>query len=139
MASETEKAVEKYLRQKVLDVGGQCYKWTSPNRRGVPDRIVIFPPFISKGQGAVWFIEVKKPNEEPTSAQKREMIRLAKLGQLVGVIDSKNGVDQFIAKYHEVKNAILSEIERNPGDKKQEEQSRILKPGDPGFNLHLNS
>ena len=94
----TEKEVEKYLREQVEKVGGICYKWVSPNRRGIPDRIVIFPPFIAQGQGTVWFIEVKKPGEEPSGSQKRMMHRLAKLGQLVGMVDTKKGVDQFLQK-----------------------------------------
>ena len=114
MASEAEKAVEKYLREQVEEVGGLCLKWVSPGMRGVPDRIIIFPPFIPKGQGALWFMEVKKPGEVLSSAQERMAHRLTSRGQLVGMVDSKVGVDAFIAKYHEVKDAILAEIERNP-------------------------
>lgn len=135
----TEKAIEKYLREQVTAVGGLCYKWVSPSRRGVPDRICIFPPFLPRGQGTVWFIEVKRPDEEPSGQQKREMERLTRMGQLVGIIDSKKGVDMFIAKYHEVRNGILAEVERDQRNTQQEEKSRIIKPGEPGFSVPPHS
>jgi hypothetical protein len=139
MANELEKAVEKYLREQMNEIGGLCYKWVSPGRKGVPDRICIFPPFAKGSTGTVFFIEVKRPGEEPSGPQKREMERLVEKGQLVAIIDSKKGVDQLIAKYQEIKNGILAEVERNKSNTEQKQESRIIKPGDRGFNIPPNS
>jgi hypothetical protein len=46
--------VENHLRKKILALGGECYKWCSPNNRGVPDRVVVLPG------GRVWFVELKR-------------------------------------------------------------------------------
>lgn len=51
----TEKDVEKYLIDRVKEINGKTYKFTSPTSAGVPDRIVI----CSRG---VFFVEVKTPN-----------------------------------------------------------------------------
>lgn len=58
------------------------YKFTSPNRRSVPDRI-----FLGSG-GLCFFIEFKAPGKEPTSAQEREIERISRKGHRVYVIDS---------------------------------------------------
>jgi hypothetical protein len=34
-----EKVIENYLCEEAKKIGGLCYKFTSPGRRGVPDRI----------------------------------------------------------------------------------------------------
>ena len=44
--------------------GGLCWKWSSPGRVGVPDRIIFWP------NGDVHFVEFKKPGEKPTEVQK---------------------------------------------------------------------
>lgn len=51
----TEKDVEKYLIDRVKELNGKTYKFTSPTSAGVPDRIVIF-------RSDVFFVEVKTPN-----------------------------------------------------------------------------
>lgn len=51
--SEREKSIEAYLRRRVLEHGGLCYKWTAPGQTGVPDRICVFPG------GRIVFAETK--------------------------------------------------------------------------------
>ena len=51
----TEKDVEKYLIDRVKELNGKTYKFTSPTSAGVPDRIVIF-------NNGVFFVELKTPN-----------------------------------------------------------------------------
>lgn len=86
-----ERDVEEYLRKEVEMLGGRAYKFVSPGRRNVPDRLVVFPG------GTMVFAEVKKPGESPSDAQLREHERLRKLGCCVyGCIDSKQAVDRMI-------------------------------------------
>ena len=99
-SKELEKHIEAYLVHRVEGCGGLAYKFTSPNRVNVPDRIVLIPwnagwdTNIQKGKTV--FVELKAPGKEPTSGQLREHNRLLHLGFPVYVIDSKLGVDRFM-------------------------------------------
>ncbi|EQA6624851.1 VRR-NUC domain-containing protein [Listeria monocytogenes] len=84
-----ENDVENYLIREVKKRKGVCLKWVSPGNSGVPDRIVM-------NQKADFFIELKKPGEEPSPLQKFWIKKLTNLNKLVYVIDSKEGVDVFI-------------------------------------------
>lgn len=75
-----ERDIEKWLREKVRQLGGVAMKFTSPGNDGVPDRIAILPG------GQVWFIELKKDGEAPTKIQEWQIERLRKLGCNVAVI-----------------------------------------------------
>lgn len=66
--------LEKDIEKKVCDYaktkGILPYKFTSPQRRSVPDRMFINP------SGHIWFIEFKKEGGRLTEGQKREIKRL---------------------------------------------------------------
>lgn len=79
-----EDVIEKHLVNEVKNAGGIAYKFVSPGRRGVPDRIVVLP------NGRVVFVECKAPGEKPRPDQLREHERLRAMGQTVVVLDSKN-------------------------------------------------
>jgi len=84
-----EKQVEQRLVQKVKQMGGQCWKFSSPNNRGVSDRIVLL-------NGRVIFIEVKRDKGKMTVTQKRfEKKILENLGEFV-CVTGYQGVDDFI-------------------------------------------
>lgn len=77
-----ERDIEARLCERVKANGGIAYKFTSPNRRNVPDRLVILPgvpPF---------FVECKAPGVLPTAAQCREHKRLLDLGVEVYLVDT---------------------------------------------------
>lgn len=76
--SEIEKAVCDYAKDKY---DALCLKLTSPSRRGVPDRLVLFPG------GKTFFVEFKAPGKVPTSSQMREHDRIRALGFRVFVVD----------------------------------------------------
>ncbi|PHM33294.1 VRR-NUC domain-containing protein [Xenorhabdus innexi] len=78
-----EDVIERHLVNEVKKAGGIAYKFVSPGRRGVPDRIVVLP------NGRVVFVECKAPGEKPRPDQLREHERLRALGQTVVVLDSK--------------------------------------------------
>ena len=81
-----EKTIETYLVKKIRDLGGIAYKFVSPARRSVPDRIVLL-------NGRAVFVEVKAPGKKATRLQLKEHEKIREQGFLVLVIDSKVGVD----------------------------------------------
>ena len=85
-----EKTVERALVKYVKDQGGIAYKFKSPNRRSVPDRLCLFPG------GKILFVECKAPGKEPTKLQGREHERLKALGFEVLVVDNKEDADALI-------------------------------------------
>jgi hypothetical protein len=85
-----ERNIETYLRDQVRKAGGAAMKWISPGNNGVPDRIVFLPG------GRIVFVELKAPGKKPTALQQYQHDRLRDLGQLVVVIDSREGVDALM-------------------------------------------
>ncbi len=85
-----EKTVEAYLVERVRALGGTAYKFTSPARASVPDRIVILPP------GRIFFVEVKRPGGKLTRGQEREHEHLRRLGADVRVLDSIGAINSFL-------------------------------------------
>jgi len=84
-----EKDIEAALVKKVKALGGTAEKFTSPNRRSVPDRLVSLPG------GRVIFVELKAPGKRPTDAQARDHARRRALGCDIRVIDSMELVECF--------------------------------------------
>ncbi|WPS86481.1 VRR-NUC domain-containing protein [Brevibacillus halotolerans] len=91
-----EKDIEAYLRKQVKSIGGRAYKFESPGNAGVPDRLVLFPG------GRAAFVELKAPGKKPTALQLAQGKKISGLGFTVLVIDSKEGVDEFIREHQEV-------------------------------------
>jgi len=87
-----ERVIEAHLVERVKDAGGIAYKFTSPQRRSVPDRLVLLP------EGRIEFVETKATGCKPTPMQVREHERLRALGFIVKVIDSKEQVDKEYPK-----------------------------------------
>lgn len=72
--------------------GGHSYKFTSPARRAVPDRLDLRPiPPEHRAIVAryVQFTECKRPGEKPTVAQAEEHKKLRDLGFQVNVVDQQ--------------------------------------------------
>ena len=84
-----ENKVEKYLDERVTELGGITRKWVSPGRDGVPDRIVIL-------EGLIWFVEVKTVRGTLSQVQIREQRRLRSAGANVTTVNGQAGVDIFI-------------------------------------------
>lgn len=85
-----EKVIEEYLRDQVKKLGGKAYKFVSPGNDGVPDRLVLLPG------GRIFFVEMKALGKKTTPLQRVQAARIKELGFEVFVIDSKQGVDEFI-------------------------------------------
>lgn len=84
-----ESYIERKLCEKVKSLGGKCEKFTSPNNRAVPDRIVTL------SGGIIIFVELKAPGEKPTKLQTLDHERRRKLGCDVRVIDSLEQIERF--------------------------------------------
>lgn len=88
----SEADIEAHHRDQIKAAGGISYKFTSPARRSVPDRLDLLPiPAAARHVVAqyVRFTECKRPGAVPTPAQAREHERLRALGYVVNVVDSK--------------------------------------------------
>ena len=132
----SEKVVEAYLVKQVKTVSctaqfdneivvltGTSYKFTSPMRRSVPDRICLFP------KGLVVYVECKSLGEKPTDAQIREANRLRALGFLVISVDSKKQVDNFINSMKQLYVAGDSNHESNEIQKLRSIKGEVPVPG----------
>ncbi len=84
-----ESKIEEKLRLGVEAKGGECFKWVSPNRSGVPDHIVVLP-------GAIVFVETKAPLGELKPWQERCHARLRELGFDVEVLWTMGMVHEFL-------------------------------------------
>jgi hypothetical protein len=77
--------LEKQIEAKVCDYaktkGMMVYKFTSPARAAVPDRLFIL-------NGRVFFIEFKREGQKATAAQEREHHRLRQQAINVFVVDN---------------------------------------------------
>ena len=85
-----EKDIERHLVRRVAERGGVAYKWVSPGRVGVADRIVMLPG------GRVWFVELKTVKGRLSPLQKIFAADMARMGMNYLVLKSKEEVDQWI-------------------------------------------
>lgn len=87
-----ESTIEAYLREQVKALGGKAYKFVSPGNSGVPDRLVLLP------SGQALFVELKATGKKPTPLQLKQQRDIQGLGFFVSVVDTKAGVDEFVAR-----------------------------------------
>lgn len=89
-----ERSIEKSVCRYAVRRGLRERKYTSPGRRGVPDRLLWIPnttPFPR-----VFYIEFKATGEEPTKLQLKEHERLRADGFTVYVCDDIEEGKQII-------------------------------------------
>ena len=82
-----EKEIERHFVRSVQSIGGRAYKFTSPGRRGVADRIACLP------DGAVWFVELKTKGGRLSELQKHFASEMKLLNQNYAVLWNKEQVD----------------------------------------------
>jgi hypothetical protein len=85
-----ESMIETYLVKRVEELGGFCEKFSSPNRRNVPDRIVTF------ADNRLAFVECKASGKRPTQAQMRDHERRRSMGFDVYVVNSYESADLVV-------------------------------------------
>jgi hypothetical protein len=88
-----EKDIEHYFKHQLERYGAKVWKFVSPGRRGVPDRLILLPG------GRVRFAELKAPGKKPRPLQEAVFRSMKALGHEVPVIDSKADVDALIDQW----------------------------------------
>lgn len=86
----SEKAIERYLVERVKARGGVCLKYSNANVTGYPDRVALFP-----GGRTAW-VELKSKGKKPNKVQQIRHAEMERIGHHVYVIDSKAQVDDLI-------------------------------------------
>lgn len=86
-----ERDIEAYLVKRCKEIGALCDKFTSPQRRSVPDRLITF-------NCRVLFVELKATGKKPTEAQVRDHDRRRAAGAEVVWLDSTKGVDRMLER-----------------------------------------
>ena len=94
-----ERDIESTVCKRATAKGVLNYKFTSPARRMVPDRIFILP------SGFIFFIEFKRTGVSATICQQREHERLRHHKVKVFVVDSVTDgnliIDSMLQSYHD--------------------------------------
>ena len=85
-----EKEIEKKLVDGIKRLGGCAYKWVSPGRDGVPDRIVVLPG------GIIWFVELKTDTGRLSPRQQFQLNFLSSLGFNTTVVRGMSECRQFL-------------------------------------------
>lgn len=102
MTTMRESEVEAYLVKQVKALGGEVRKVRWIGRNGAPDRLVMLPEIPGRFDwdgrpGRTLWVELKAPGEKAKPHQQREHERMRRMGQIVVVVDSFEGVDGALA------------------------------------------
>jgi hypothetical protein len=84
-----ELEIERHFVWTVERMGGVTYKFTSPGRKGVADRIACLP------DGSTWFVELKTKGGRLSPLQKMFAADMAALNQKYACLWTKEQVDEF--------------------------------------------
>ena len=87
---DSEKSIERKLAELVKINNGMCIKLLCDQLIGLPDRLCLFP------NHKIAFVETKTTGQKPKRIQAYMHKKLRALGFRVEVIDSIEGVEQFI-------------------------------------------
>jgi len=85
-----EKIVENHFVWAVERIGGKTWKFTSPGRKGVADRIACLP------DGSTWFVELKTKGGRLSALQKMFMSDMTLLNQRYTCLWTIEQVDEWI-------------------------------------------
>jgi hypothetical protein len=85
-----ESEVEKYFVWTVERMGGKTWKFTSPGRKGVADRIACLP------DGTTWFVELKTKGGRLSELQKLFADEVLALNQRYVCLWTKEQIDGFV-------------------------------------------
>ena len=87
-----ESAIEEKVVRHCHGRGLTAYKFSSPARRGVPDRLIV-------GMGKTLFLELKATGEKPTALQLHELNKLCRHGMKATWCDSYEDAVAIIDEY----------------------------------------
>lgn len=86
-----ERNIEAHLVKRVKELGGEIRKTQFVGHPGAPDRFVMLP---ARTRG--FWVELKAPGQLPKPHQTREHNRMRRLGEIVEVVDSIEGVEALL-------------------------------------------
>jgi hypothetical protein len=101
-----ERDIERRLVERVKALRGEIRKVKWVGRDGAPDRVVMLPSLLSTktGWSTTLWVELKRPGGAATfpanaheRKQKREHVRMRKMGQRVEVVDSFERIEEILA------------------------------------------
>lgn len=84
-----ENIIETYFKDQCELYNILTFKFISPSQRGVPDQIALY-------NGVTYYVELKAPNKTQSAQQKLVMRKIRNAGCKYYLIDSKEGVNEFI-------------------------------------------
>lgn len=90
MPKKPEAILEDYLATLCAARSWLYFKFTSPSRRGVPDRIII-------GNTLTCFVELKGTEKTPRLDQLRRMAQINEAGGIATWVATKEHIDQLVA------------------------------------------
>ena len=90
MNKNSEKVIEAKLVAEVKKSGGMCIKLLCDQFSGLPDRMCLFPG------GKIVFVELKSTGKKPRPLQIAIHNKFRALGFRVEVIDTIEGVNEFL-------------------------------------------
>lgn len=76
-----EKKIEQKFKEIMESMGWKALKLSCPGFDGMPDRMIL------KGDGQIFFAEIKAPGEKPRKLQEERIAMLRKMGFRVYVVD----------------------------------------------------
>lgn len=93
---DSEKLLEKTLRERIKNLGGIALKFHCLSFTGFPDRVVLMP------FGRIYFVELKSEGKKPTKIQLAVHKILRDLGFSVWVVDTQEKLIQVmnVMAYH---------------------------------------
>ena len=87
-----ESEIERHFIWTVERMGGITYKFTSPGRKGVADRIACLP------DGSTWFVELKTKGGRLSPLQKMFAADMAALNQKYACLWTIEQVDEWLKR-----------------------------------------
>jgi hypothetical protein len=87
-----ESEVENHFVWTIERMGGKTYKFTSPGRKGVADRIACLP------DGQTWFVELKTKGGRLSALQKLFADDMARLQQNYACLWTKEQIDESFGR-----------------------------------------
>jgi hypothetical protein len=91
-----EKIVENHFIWAIERAGGKTWKFTSPGRKGVADRIACLP------DGSTWFVELKTKGGRLSALQKMFMSDMTLLNQNYMCLWTTEQVDEWVKDINNV-------------------------------------
>ena len=92
-----ESVIEKALIKRIKLLGGEIRKVAWIARHSCPDRFTMLPPVQAKRLGFSrnpW-VETKRPEKDANEAQAREHARMRAMGEIVLVINTLEGIEEW--------------------------------------------